>query len=62
MPDARSVLDAFGRRHRLHLLEALPWVAAVAAYFAFPDYLALGSSPSSSSRSRSTWCSAMPAS
>jgi len=44
-PDARPtppVLDAFGRRHRLHALEALPWGVAIAAYFAFPDYLALG--------------------
>jgi branched-chain amino acid transport system permease protein len=37
------MLDAFARRHRLHPIEMLPWVAAVAAYFAFPDYLALGS-------------------
>jgi branched-chain amino acid transport system permease protein len=41
MTPSRSV-DAFARRHRYHLLEALPWLAAVAAYFAFPDYLALG--------------------
>jgi branched-chain amino acid transport system permease protein len=37
-----SAVDAFARRHRYHLLEALPWLAAVASYFAFPDYLALG--------------------
>ena len=43
MADARrSILDAFASRHRLHVLEALPWGVAVAAYFAFPDYLALG--------------------
>jgi len=43
MPDLkRSVLDAFARRHRFHALEALPWAAAIAAYFIFPDYLALG--------------------
>lgn len=28
--------------HRLRLHEALPWLAAIAAYFIFPDYLALG--------------------
>ncbi len=41
MTPIRAV-DAFARRHRYHLLEALPWLAAVASYFAFPDYLALG--------------------
>jgi branched-chain amino acid transport system permease protein len=41
MTPIRAV-DAFARRHRYHLLETLPWLAAVAAYFAFPDYLALG--------------------
>jgi branched-chain amino acid transport system permease protein len=35
-------IDAFARRHRYHLLETLPWLAAIATYFAFPDYLALG--------------------
>ena len=35
-------LEAFARRHRLRAFEALPWLAAVAAYFVFPDYLALG--------------------
>ena len=37
-----STVDAFARRHHYHLLEALPWLAAVASYFVFPDYLALG--------------------
>jgi branched-chain amino acid transport system permease protein len=37
-----STVDVFARRHRYHLLEALPWLAAVALYFVFPDYLALG--------------------
>src|SRR6516165_4262192 len=37
-----AALDAFARRHRLDAFETLPWLAAVAAYFAFPDYLALG--------------------
>jgi branched-chain amino acid transport system permease protein len=41
MTPSRAV-DAFARRHRYQPLEALPWLAAVAAYFAFPDYLALG--------------------
>jgi len=36
------VVDTFARRHNYHLFEALPWLAAVAVYFAFPDYLALG--------------------
>jgi branched-chain amino acid transport system permease protein len=35
-------VNAFARRHRYHVLEALPWLAAVASYFIFPDYLALG--------------------
>jgi branched-chain amino acid transport system permease protein len=38
----RTSIDAFAQRHRYHLLETLPWLVAVAAYFAFPDYLALG--------------------
>jgi branched-chain amino acid transport system permease protein len=33
----------FSRRHRLRWVEALPWVIGVAGYFAFPNYLALGS-------------------
>jgi branched-chain amino acid transport system permease protein len=37
-----AVIDAFARRHRLHPLEALPWLAAAAGYLAFPDYLPLG--------------------
>jgi branched-chain amino acid transport system permease protein len=28
--------------HRLRFHEVLPWLAAIAAYFVFPDYLALG--------------------
>jgi branched-chain amino acid transport system permease protein len=39
---APGLLDAFASRHRLRPLEALPWLIAVAAYFVFPDYLALG--------------------
>ena len=30
------------RRHRLRWWEALPWVAALACFFAFPNYLAFG--------------------
>jgi len=43
-PDIAShdKLDAFARRHRLRAFEALPWLTAIAAYFVFPDYLALG--------------------
>jgi branched-chain amino acid transport system permease protein len=32
----------FTARHRLRWLEALPWIAAIAVYFVFPNYLALG--------------------
>jgi branched-chain amino acid transport system permease protein len=39
---AVDAVDAFARRHRYRLLEALPWLAAIAAYIAFPSYLALG--------------------
>ena len=39
---AEGAVDAFARRHRYRLLEALPWLAAGAAYVAFPSYLALG--------------------
>jgi len=35
--------ETFARRHRFRWYEALPWLIALAAYFAFPDYLALGS-------------------
>ena len=37
-----KALDAFARRHRFRAYEALPWLVAVAAFFLFPDYLALG--------------------
>ncbi|HEX5094090.1 MAG TPA: branched-chain amino acid ABC transporter permease [Burkholderiales bacterium] len=30
------------RRHRWHWAEALPWLVAIGVFFAFPDYLALG--------------------
>lgn len=32
----------FTRRHRLQWWEALPWIAALAAFFAFPNHLAFG--------------------
>jgi branched-chain amino acid transport system permease protein len=35
------MLDDFARRHRPDPREALPWIVAVVAYFAFPEYLAL---------------------
>jgi branched-chain amino acid transport system permease protein len=41
--DPRSAaIDAFARRHRYHRLEAVPWLIAVAGYFALPGYLPLG--------------------
>jgi len=39
LPEAVRVL---ARRHRPRLWEALPWLLAVAGYFAFPDYRQLG--------------------
>ena len=41
MPDL-SVIAILARRHSYHPLEAVPWLAALAAYFAFPSYLPLG--------------------
>jgi branched-chain amino acid transport system permease protein len=41
-PVSPDVLEAFARRHRFRAIEALPWIAAAASYFVFPDYLALG--------------------
>ena len=32
--------EAFARRHRLQWWEALPWLAGIAVFFAFPNYLA----------------------
>jgi len=37
-PGARSLV----RRHRLRWWESLPWLVALAFYFAFPDYLGFG--------------------
>jgi branched-chain amino acid transport system permease protein len=40
--EARSAaIDAFARRHRFRPYEALPWLAAIGAYFLFPVYLPL---------------------
>ncbi len=36
-----AAIDAFTKRHRYRRLEALPWLAALAAYFLFPGYLPL---------------------
>jgi branched-chain amino acid transport system permease protein len=36
------VLDVVSARHRFRLAEGLPWALAVAGFFVFPDYLALG--------------------
>jgi branched-chain amino acid transport system permease protein len=41
-PAAKVAIDVFARRHRYHLLETLPWAAAIAAYALFPSYLPLG--------------------
>jgi len=40
--DRKAVIDAFARRHRFKWYEAIPWIAALAAYFAFDSYHALG--------------------
>jgi branched-chain amino acid transport system permease protein len=40
---AEPAVEALLRSHRLRPWEPLPWLAAAAAFFVFPDYLALGS-------------------
>jgi branched-chain amino acid transport system permease protein len=37
-----AVINSFARRHHFRLLEATPWVLAVAGYFLLPGYLPLG--------------------
>jgi branched-chain amino acid transport system permease protein len=37
-PAARALIE----RHRLRLWEPLPWILAIACYFAFPNYLGFG--------------------
>jgi branched-chain amino acid transport system permease protein len=41
MPDLDAI-TILARRHHYHPLEAVPWLTALAAYFAFPSYLPLG--------------------
>jgi branched-chain amino acid transport system permease protein len=40
-PEKSAALEAFAQRHWLRPWEALPWLAALAAYLAFPGYLPL---------------------
>jgi len=42
LEDRKAVIDAFARRHRFKWYEAIPWLVAVACYFAFDSYHALG--------------------
>ena len=42
MAGREAVLRSFALRSRLQPAEALPWLAIIACYFLFPDYLALG--------------------
>jgi branched-chain amino acid transport system permease protein len=37
-----AAIAELSRRHRLRLSEMLPWIIAVACFFVFPEYLALG--------------------
>src|SRR5437588_3520575 len=37
-----GALGRLSRRHHFRASEALPWLVAVAAFFVFPNYLALG--------------------
>ncbi len=37
-----NVATELARRHRLRWWEALPWIASLACFFAFPNYLAFG--------------------
>jgi branched-chain amino acid transport system permease protein len=39
---AHPAAQVLARRHRLRWWELLPWTAAIAFYFAFPDYLGFG--------------------
>lgn len=39
---AAAAAEAFAGRHRLRWWEALPWIAALAAFFVFPTYLSFG--------------------
>jgi len=37
-----TAAEELARRHRLQWWEALPWIASIACFFAFPNYLAFG--------------------
>jgi branched-chain amino acid transport system permease protein len=39
---ASAAARAFANRHRFQWWETVPWIAALAAYFAFPTYLSFG--------------------
>jgi branched-chain amino acid transport system permease protein len=41
-PSRRLATDLLMRRHRFRWWELLPWLIAIAYYFAFPDYLGFG--------------------
>jgi len=41
-PQAQSAAAAFAARHKLKWAEALPWLIAIAAYFALPTHAAIG--------------------
>jgi len=40
MPAPFTAAEQLARRHRFQWWETLPWIAALAAFFAFPNYLA----------------------
>jgi len=42
MPASQTAAGQLARRHRFQWWEMLPWIAAIAAFFAFPTYLAFG--------------------
>jgi branched-chain amino acid transport system permease protein len=42
MAGPHTAAGQLARRHRFQWWELLPWIAAVAAFFAFPNYLAFG--------------------
>lgn len=42
MPVTQTAAGQLARRHRFQWWELLPWIAAIAAFYAFPTYLAFG--------------------
>ena len=38
----RAALDRLAERHRIRLIEVLPWILAIATYFLYPTHLTLG--------------------